>query len=66
VYGVNDWAIGWFSGKADLLKSSKRPIARWSRTQRDNGQGRWAYLADAGLMSEEEEAERMGGRVWRG
>jgi len=65
VFGVNDWAIGWFSGRADLLKSSKRLIARWWRTQRDNGQGRWAYLFDAGLISEEE-AERMGDRVWRG
>jgi len=65
VHGVTDWAIGWFSGKADLLKSSKRLIARWWRTQRDNGQGRWAYLFDAGLISMEE-AERMGDRVWRG
>ena len=65
VHGVTDWAIGWLSGKADLLKSSKRLIARWWRTQRDNGQGRWEYLFDAGLISEEE-AERMGDRVWRG
>lgn len=65
VHGVTDWAIGWFSGKADPLKSSKRLIARWWRIQRDNGQGRWAYLFDAGLISEEE-AARMGDRVWRG
>jgi hypothetical protein len=65
VLAMTDWAIGWFSGKADLLESSKCLIARWSRTQRDIGQGRWAYLSDAGLTSEEE-AERMGGRVRRG
>lgn len=65
MHGVTEWAIGWFSGKADLRKSSKRLIARWWRTQRDNGQGRWEYLFDAGLISEDE-AERMGDRVWRG
>jgi hypothetical protein len=64
-HGVNDWAIGWFSGTADVLKSSKRLIARWWRIQRNNGQGRWAYLFDAGLISEGE-AARMGDRVWRG
>ena len=65
MHGVTDWAISWFSGKADLLKSSKRLIARWWRIQRDNGQGRWAYLFDAELISEDE-AEPMGDRVWRG
>ncbi|MBK9246091.1 MAG: hypothetical protein IPM30_14855 [Burkholderiales bacterium] len=65
VHGVTDWAIGWFSGKADVLRSSKRLVARWWRNQRDNGQGRWAYLFDAGLISVEE-AEQMGDRVWRG
>ncbi len=47
------------------MKSSTRLIARRWRIQRDNGQGRWACLFDAGLISEEE-VERMGDRVWRG
>jgi len=46
-------------------RSSKRLISRWWRAQRDNGQGAVGVLFGAGLSSEDE-AERMGDRVWRG
>jgi hypothetical protein len=67
--GANHWlkpgTIGWFPGKVDPLTSGKRLITHWWRTPRNSGQGRCAYLLDAGLISQKE-AEWTGERVWRG
>jgi hypothetical protein len=65
-HGVTDWAIGWFSGRADAVKSSRRLIARWWRSlMNDCDQGKWEYLFHEGLL-DETWAKRTRARVWRG
>jgi hypothetical protein len=66
MHGVTDWAIGWYSGKADAHRSSMRLIARWWRKQHDEcDQAPWQGVLCEGSIGEDA-AEAIRARVWRG
>jgi hypothetical protein len=62
--GYTDFAIGYFRMGQDLLTGSKSVIVGHWRQQAINGQGRWAYLFDVGLVSEPE-ANQWADEVWQ-
>ena len=64
LYGVTDFAIGWFRASEDKIAGSRRVLLRWWRETAQHEGGAWAYLFDEGLI-DAAEADRLRNRVWR-
>lgn len=62
-FGFTDFAIGHFPADADILAQARDVIVRHWRGLQIDGQARWAYLIDVGLVSEAQ-ASQWAVDVW--
>lgn len=64
MWGVTDLAVGSFSPKLGLIEGAKTIICAWWGTQRSNGQERFAYVWNEGLVNSKQ-ASGWADQVWR-
>ena len=62
-YGVEDMAVGWLPDNLLKMEAAEQIIIGYWIRQRNQGQERWAYLFDEGLISVSE-AELWADEVW--
>ena len=63
LHRVTDEAIGSFPGNEDISSGSGRVITNWWRWLADQGQDRWDYLFQPGLI-DDDEANHLADQAW--
>ena len=64
VYGVTDFALGYFVSSEEVLPAATEIVkAEWRNLTNTGGQERWAYLFDTGLI-DGDLADTMADEVW--